>query len=170
MRKFTKVAVAVAAAITLSTASAEAQQTGNILAKADVLQAITVSFGQDLDFGSVLPGVTSAVDAATNPNAGRWDLSGYNGPGANVNISFSALPASLTGPGVPIPVGSWTGCWIAGAASQVGCTPFVPSAAATATSLSGGLMSVYIGNDITPAANQAPGLYQGTITLDAAYF
>ena len=168
MRKFTKVAVAVAAAITLSTASAEAQQTGNILAKADVLPAITVSFGQDLDFGQVLPGVTYAVDAATSAGAGRFDLSGYGT--ANVNISFSALPAALTGPGAPITVGSWTGCWIAGGASQVGCTPFVPSAAATATSLSGGLMSVYIGNDITPAANQAPGLYQGTITLDAAYF
>jgi len=86
-------------------------------------------------------------------------------------VSFSALPAALTGPGVPITLGSWTGCLISGPASQAGCTPFTPSAAFQATNFSGGgLLSVYVGNDITPAASQTAGIYTGVITLDAAYF
>jgi len=169
MSKLTKVAVAVAAAMSLSAASAGAQQTANINATADVLTAITVTGAQDLNFGQVLPGVTYPVSAVTDAGAGRFDLSGYGG--ANVNVSFSALPAALTGPGAPITLGVWTGCRISGPASQTGCVPFTPSGSAEATAFSGGgQLSVYVGNTITPAANQTAGLYTGVITLDAAYF
>ena len=167
MSKSMKFAVALAAAISLSAASAQAQFS-TINAKATVLQAITVTGAADLDFGSVLPGVQYVVQASSGANAGRFDLTGV--PSANMNISFT-LPATLTGPGAPITVSNWSGCWNPTAVGQAGCAGFTPSGGATPTTFNGsGLMSVYLGAEITPASLQTAGLYQGSVRLDAIYF
>jgi hypothetical protein len=165
MRKFTKVAVAVAAAVSLTAASVEAQS-GNINAKASVLQPITIAQGAELDFGSVLPGVNSTVAASSGATAGRFDMTGVNG--ANVNLSF-VLPANLSFGANTLPIGTWTGCHNT-SASQAGCTGFTPSAGATPTAFGASGLYVYIGATVSPAGVQPAGLYQGTVTLNAAYF
>lgn len=165
MSKFMKVAVAVAAAMTLG-ASAEAQ-TGNISATATVQQAINVSGVATLNFGSILPGINATVDAASNASAGRFDLTGV--ASQNVNLAF-VLPTNLSSGGNLLPIASWTGCHNA-TATQAGCTAFTPTAGNTPTAFSGaGALSVYVGATVSPSGLQPAGIYSGTITLNAAYF
>jgi hypothetical protein len=166
MSKFMKVAVAVAAAVSLTAAAAEAQS-GNITATASVQQAINVSGAATLDFGSVLPGIPVSVDPSLDATAGRFDLTGV--ASQNVNLSF-VLPANLSSGGNLLPIGSWDGCHNA-TATQAGCTSFTPSAGNTATVFSGaGALSVYVGATVSPSGLQPAGIYTGTITLNAAYF
>jgi hypothetical protein len=115
----------------------------------------------------VLPGINYTVDAASGASAGRFDLTGV--ASANVNLSFT-LPTDLNSGGNLLPIGSWTGC-LNNTATQAGCTTFTPSAGATATAFSGaGAKSVYVGATVTPSGLQPAGIYNATITLNAAYF
>jgi hypothetical protein len=167
MSKFMKVAVAVAAVVSLTATSAEAQS-GNISATATVLQALGVSGAATLNFGtSVLPGINTTVDAATDATAGRFDLTGVINQG--VNLSF-VLPTNLNSGGNLLPIASWTGC-LSPTATQAGCSAFTPSAGNTATALSGsGALSVYVGATVSPSGLQPAGSYSGTITLNASYY
>jgi hypothetical protein len=155
----------VAALLTLAASAAQAQS-ANINATATVFQAMTVSGARDLDFGNVFPGVNKVigVGAATS---GQFALTGQSS--ANVNLTFT-LPANLASGGNNLPIGTWTGCHNT-SNSTAGCTAFTPSAAATASAFSGaGSLWVWVGGTVSPAANQAAGVYTGTVTLTAAYF
>jgi hypothetical protein len=165
MRTITRVSAVVAAVLTLGALPAKAQ-TANITATATVLQAITVTGARTLDFGTVFPGVAKAIAVAAG-TSGRFDLTGSNS--ANVNVSFT-LPGNLTSGANTLPIGSWTGCYF-GTNTVASCTAFVPSAALTATAFSAtGTLFVWVGGTVTPAANQTAGVYNGTVTLNAAYF
>jgi len=167
MSKSMKVAVALAAAMSLSAASAQAQS-ANINALANVFQAITVTGAANLQFGNVFPGVNKTVDASTNANSGRFDLTGQ--ASQNLALTFT-LPTNLDdGATHLLPIATWTGC-LANTASQAGCASFTPSAGATNTTFSGAsAKSVYVGATVSPAAAQVAGSYLGTVTLTAAYF
>jgi hypothetical protein len=129
-----------------------------------VLSAITITGAVPLAFGPVTPGLAKTVAAATG---GRFDLAGANS--APVALTF-ALPATLNGPGTPIPIATWTGLFF-GTNTPGSATAFTPSAAATNTAFSAaGALFVWVGATVTPAAVQTAGAYAGTITLTAAYF
>jgi hypothetical protein len=154
------------AAVLSLTASVAQAQSANILATANVFQAMTVTGSRDLDFGDVFPGVNKAIGIAA-PTSGQFTLAGQSS--ANVNLSFT-LPANLVNGGNNLPIGTWTGCHNTSNATA-GCTSFTPSAANTASQFSGtGGLWVWVGGTVSPAANQAAGTYTGTVTLTAAYF
>ncbi|HXI22037.1 MAG TPA: DUF4402 domain-containing protein [Gemmatimonadales bacterium] len=166
MRISTRVAAAMVVACSLVATAAHAQS-ATIQALANVYQPITVTGARDLDFGNVFPGIAKTI-AIADPTSGRFDLGGQ--ASANVDLTFT-LPPNLTGPAAAtMPIGSWTGCYNATNATA-GCTSFTPSGTATPTSFSGaGALFVWVGGQVTPAANQTAGSYVGTVQLDAAYF
>jgi hypothetical protein len=165
MNRWAKVSTAVVAACVMAATNASAQS-ANINVTAQVFQAITVSGTQPLDFGSVFPGVNKSI-APSAASSGRFSATGESG--ANVNMSFT-LPANLVSGANNLPVGSWTGCRD-GDSDPTGCVAFVPSAAATAAAFSAtGTLFIFIGGQVSPAANQASGAYTAVATLTLAYF
>lgn len=164
MRTLTRVSATVAALLSLATAAQA--QSANINATAVVYQAMTVTGARALDFGNVFPGVAKSIAVAA-ATSGRFDLTGQ--ASANVNLTFT-LPTNLTSGANNLPIGTWTGCTNA-TNTTTGCTTFTPSGSATASAFSGtGNLFVWVGGTVTPAANQAAGTYNGTVTLTAAYF
>ena len=164
MRTLTRVSATVAALLSLATAAQS--QSANITATAVVYQAMTVTGARALDFGNVFPGVAKSIAVAA-ATSGRFDLTGQ--ASANVNLTFT-LPTNLTSGANNLPIGTWTGCTNA-TNTTTGCTTFTPSGTATPTAFSGtGNLFVWVGGTVTPAANQAAGTYNGTVTLTAAYF
>jgi hypothetical protein len=145
--------------------TASAQQSASILAQATVQTPLTVSGLNDLDFGNVFPGVNATV-LLTDAGAGHFQIAGVLN--AEVDVSFSALPATLTNGGNSMPI-SYTGGWNT-AANPGTATAFVPASGLTERlDAASGELHVYLGGTLTVASNQAAGLYQATITLDAAY-
>jgi hypothetical protein len=160
MRSMKTVSVLLAGFLSLTgTAGA---QTINVTATVQV--PITVTGAQDLNFGNVIQGVPSTIDA-TAAAAGRFDVTGS--PSTGVNMSF-ALPTNLTSGANNLPIGSWTGNWST-VASPTG-TGFTPSGGSTAaTTSAGGNLFVFVGATVSPGAAQALGAYAGTVTLTVIY-
>ncbi|HEX6615084.1 MAG TPA: DUF4402 domain-containing protein [Gemmatimonadales bacterium] len=161
--------VALMVAGVVSTAQAQATPaTASITATATVQTALAAAKVTDLDFGATFGGIAKTV-LPTDVSSGEIGLTGANN--AEVTVSFTSLPAVLTGPGTNIPVtyGANAGAFSA-AGSRVGATTFDPATGAT-TRLSNatGLLSVYLGGTVTPAAAQAAGTYTGTVNFSAAY-
>ena len=165
MRTTIRLSAVLAALLSLAASAAQAQS-ANITATATVYQAMTVTGARTLDFGAVFPGVNKTIGVAA-ATSGQFSMTGQNS--ANVNVSFT-LPANLTSGANNLPIGTWTGCHNT-SNSTTGCTAFTPSAAATASAFSGtGSLWVWVGGTVSPAANQASGTYNGTVTMTAAYF
>lgn len=166
MRTISKVVLGLTAVTMFGTISANAQsQTGGVAASANVQSPINVVGAVDLTFGNVFPGVAKAI-AVTDAGAGRFDVTGANS--APVLISF-VLPANLIAGANNLPIGSWSGHHNTSNASTGG-TNFTPSAATTNSAFSGtGQLFVFVGASVTPATNQASGLYGGTVQMTVTY-
>lgn len=165
MNRWAKAFTAAVAAMALTASTARAQN-ANIQALANVFAAITVTSGNDLDFGNVFPGVPKTV-ATADASAGTFSASGE--ASAPINLTFT-LPADLVSGGNNLPIGGWTGCHDSDNV-HAGCTAFVPSGAPTAAAFSaGGQIFLWIGATVTPAGNQAAGAYAATVTLQIDYF
>lgn len=155
-----------AAVIGLAATEVQGQtQTATILASATVMQPINVVGAVNLAFGSVFPGVARTV-AVNTAGAGRFDVTGQ--PSAPVFVSF-VLPANLASGANTLPIGSWTGHQNTVNNPTTG-TNFTPSAAMTTSTFSGtGQLFVFVGATVTPATNQAAGVYNGTIQITVTY-
>lgn len=141
-------------------------QSATTTVRANVLQAIVVTPARDLTFGDVFPGVAKTVPV-TSGNHGRWNLTGQGS--ANVSLTFT-LPTDLVNGTNLLPVGTWTGRHNLTPVAGSG-TSFTPSATATTAAFSTtGLLYVFIGGRVTPAANQAAGFYTAVARLTVAYF
>lgn len=161
---FTLIAAVLALTVAVPT-TVSAQQSASILAQATVQTPLTVTGVSNLDFGNVFPGVNPTV-LLTDAGAGHFQVVGVLN--AEVDVSFSSLPATLTSGGNSIAI-SYSGGWNP-AANPAAATAFTPASGLT-DRLDGatGEMHVYLGGTLTVPANQPAGLYQATITLDAAY-
>jgi len=165
MKRILTLAVTTAAILGLSTPkSAEAQ--ASITATATVATALTLTAGNDLDFQTVIPGFTKTV-TPSDPTAGTFSMTG--GAGAEVQMSFTSLPANLDdGLGNLLPI-TYTGVPNTVNDPTTGATSFTPSAGAT-TNLSGtGELYVFLGGTRDATAQFTAGTYTGTVTLTASY-
>lgn len=151
-----------------STASAQTAQ-GDIQALAQVLTALSVTSGDDLDFGLVVQGVSKSVNAgapASGTTSGKFTISGQASQA--VSITFTALPANLTSGANTLPI-TYTGIHSL-TNTPAGGTAFTPSTGVTSTPLSGtGNLYVFMGGTVTPGGSQASGSYSGTVTMQVAY-
>lgn len=164
MTTASKLSLAVVALLVVGASAAQAQS-ANIDATATVVTALTVTTGQDLDFGNVFPGAGNQTVAPTDGTSGRFTLNGALG--AEVSMTFT-LPASLAGPGAPMLIGSWAG--LQNNVATPGGAAFVPGAGILGTlDAATGDLFIFLGATLTVPAVQAAGSYTGNIVLDAVY-
>jgi hypothetical protein len=163
MRKLSLAALAVLALALPGTVAAQNPQ-ATMTVTATVLSPLTVSVGQTLDFGDVLPGIAQSI-ASGDANAGRFEITGN--PGSEVQLTFTALPANLTDGGNSMAI-TWSAGYGVASTSQDGT--FTP-AAGTAQYLEGatGNLFVFLGGAFTPATNQPAGTYTADVTLQVSY-
>lgn len=168
-KKFTLCDFFVAAILAAAplTAPASASGQASITATANVATAIVVNAGNDLDFATVVPGFTKTV-AVSDATAGTFSMSG--GAGAEVNFSFSSLPANLQDAALNnLPITTYTGVHNTLNDPVAGAVSFTPGAGAT-TNLSGtGELYIFVGGTADATASPPNGTYTGTVTLTAAY-
>jgi len=168
MRKLTGALLAVVVLAWAPAALAQGSASANINATATVLNAVSVTAQQDLDFGNVIPGTNKSV-AITSVNAGRWMVQGT--AGAEVGITFPALPMSLSDGSNALALvysGTDAGHNVVNNASTA--TTFDPLPGTTANiGVSPAELHVWIGGTVVPTAMQPSGIYTGTITMQATY-
>jgi spore coat protein U-like protein len=159
----TKVAALGLALVVASAATARAQNNATVNVTAAVQQPIVVLKTRDLDFGLVFPGVNKQITLGS-ASAGSFSVSGQ--ASAPVNLSFVVPPALNLGATL-LPV-TWDASW--NTLNAAGGTPFTPSAALTAATLSGtGALFVFVAGTVAPIVTQAPGNYTGTVTMTVTY-
>lgn len=162
----TVLSAVLAAGFSFGAATLEAQTSADIQATATVLSAVTVTAGNDLQFGNVTPGVNKTIGIA-DAGAGRFDV--IKAATQGVTLSFT-LPTDLTSGANNLPIGSWTGGWNT-SATPAGATTFTPSPAGTNTAATAGTtISVYVGATVSPAAAQVAGSYTGDVTMSVVYY
>jgi hypothetical protein len=166
MRTATVLSAVLAAGLSLGAGALEAQTSANIQATATVLSAVTVTAGNNLQFGNVTPGVNKAV-AIADAGAGRFDV--VKAANEGVTLAFT-LPTDLVDGGNNLPIGSWTGGWNT-SQTPAGATGFTPSGAGTNTTATAGTgIFVYVGATVSPPPAQPAGSYAGTVTMSVVYF
>lgn len=138
-----------------------------------VTVGMTITTLRDLDFGSVIKGVSTTV-LPTAATAGAWQVTG--GANAFVIISFT-LPTVLTniqalpGSTMPITFSATSAVWNRANNNPAAGTPFDP-AVGTVGRLGpppNPNMYIWLGGTVSPAAAAKPGIYQGTVVLSLSY-
>src|SRR6266702_8187415 len=165
MRRITKLSLVVAALVLTGTALQAQTNNASITATASVQTPINVVGAQQLNFGNVFPGVNKTIAATDLTNAGRFDVTGQ--ASTPVTLSFT-LPATLSSGANTMPIDTYTGI-SALTSAQVGGTAFSLVAGATPTLSGTGALFVWIGARVTPATNQAQGVYTANVTMTVVY-
>jgi len=161
-------------------------QTDNISAAANVVVAVTVSAGYDLQFGNVTPGndktigpsdnVLEGIAAGTPETTGTWTIDKGANTQVTINLTLPGfLSSSLYGGSVHLPLNySDFGLIPLGA---IGIVPWSPVTATDVpvtfadypTEFGAITFTVYVGGRVTPASDQLADSYSGTLTLTATY-
>lgn len=149
-----------------------AQESAIIQATATVLSALTIIGTNNLQFGTVTPGVNKSVDKATVGFAGEWSITGQDSREISLDftlpdsliladstvgmrIVFSSTDASYedgTGGGQTAPAGT--------------INPLGPGALYLGTD---GSLWVWIGGQVLPRLTQTGGDYAADVVLTVAY-
>ena len=123
---------------------------------------------QQLNFGSVFPGVQQIVPWSDPANGGRFSLTGRNR--SEIQLIFT-LPASLIAPGgrtLPLQFGPNDGAWNQQNAAGTAQT-FDPRSPLVVRLSNQGRMFIWLGGTARPSGTQTAGTYTGSITLTASY-
>jgi len=164
--RISQLSLAALALVVFSATAAQAQSNNaSITATANVQTPINVLGAQQLNFGNVFPGVNKPVAATDLTNAGRFDVTGQ--ALAPVTLSFT-LPATLSSGANTMPIDTYSGIYALNSA-QTGGIGFNPvTGASPSLSATGGLF-VWVGARVTPATNQAQGVYSANVTMTVVY-
>jgi len=156
------------AAMLAAPASAQTTASDNIQVTGTVAGALTVTGGNDLQFGIIIPGLARTIQP-TDPGAGTFVVNGEGG--ASVQLTFPALPTFI-GNGTPadnIPLAlSLVYNTVNDATTGTTINPSVTTPTTALEAVSGDLF-IFLGGTVTPAGAQAAGAYTNTFTLQAAY-
>lgn len=157
---------------------AQAQTRSTAQAEAIVLRPLAFFKDEDLEFGTILPSLTSAGTVRLQPNNTRTAtngivligtghqparFTGLGSPNQRVTISVQSNSIFLTGPGNPMRVRDF----------EIGSVP--NTVILTTTPLvfrigtSTGAFNFPLGATLEVGANQAPGDYSGTFTINFNY-
>ena len=165
MRTATKVAVLALALVAAGAAAAQAQNNATMNVTANVFRPITVAADRPLVFGNVFPGQGAQGMALASPAAGHFSIAGE--PSASVSMSFVVSPLSQGANTLPLTLNATYNAIDNAAGASIGS--FVTPTATTLSGGASGQLFVYVAGTVTPAANQAPGNYSGTIQLTVIY-
>ena len=129
---------------------------------------LMVTGDQDLQFGTVLPGIATPVSPTDAANAGRFEIRGDRD--LELVIQFT-LPAALVAPGgavLPLAFGVTDGKW--GARPSVPASQnFDPSVPLVAQLGRSGKLYLRLGGTAQPVPSQVSGDYAASITVTVAY-
>jgi len=165
MHTATKVAGLALVLVVAGAATGRAQNNASMNVTANVFRPITVAADRQLVFGNVFPGQGPQGMPLGSPTAGHFSITGE--PSASVSMSLVVSPLSQGANTLPLTLNATYN-----PVDNAGGTSITSFVAPTATSLSGGptgQLFVYMAGTVTPAANQAPGNYLGTIQLTVVY-
>jgi Domain of unknown function (DUF4402) len=166
------------AAIAAATPAAAQQASGTANTEAIILRPLSFFKVDDLDFGSILPNMATAGTVRLQPNGTRTATGGvvlvgndqqparFTGLGTRnqqVSISLQANSIFITGPGAPMRVRTF----------EIGSTPTVILSTTPLrfriTSATGAF-AFPLGAILEVGANQTPGDYAGSFTINLNYF
>jgi len=161
----TKVTILALALVAAGVATAQAQNSAPMNVTATVFRPITVAADRNLVFGNVFPGQGAQGMALASPSAGHFSITGE--PSASVSMSWVVSPLSQGANTLPLSLSGTYNTTDNPAGSSLGA--FASSTAATLSGGALGQLFVYVIGTVTPAGNQAPGNYAGTVQLTVIY-
>jgi len=151
---------------------AKAQESGTIQAIATVVTSLSVIPMNNLNFGTILPGIDKSVDKADVGFAGEWSIMGT--ASAEVTIDFT-LPANL----YTVDSTAFLRAWFSpsdasyedgtGGGQVVPAGILNPGGPSTKNIGAGGIITIWIGGTVGPTVSQTGGDYSGDIVLTVAY-
>ncbi len=154
----------------------------NITASANVVTAVSVVAGENLQFGNVTPGNSKTINSAdgviqgiiagTTEKTGTYTVN--KGANSQVSLSFT-LPTNLVGvtPANTLPI-NFTD-YNSTKLGAIGSVLWSPSASVVVTNatypiaFAASSFVVHVGGTVVPGASQAADSYSGTITMTATY-
>ncbi|UCE23498.1 MAG: hypothetical protein JSU74_09350, partial [Candidatus Zixiibacteriota bacterium] len=159
-------------ALAIMCSSALAQERGTIQALATVISSLNVVGTNNLQFGTVTPGVNKAVDKSSVGFAGEWLVTGTSN--AEITVDFE-LPDSLATvdslsfltiifSGTDASYDDGTG---GGQVAPAGVLD--PNGPSTLNIGVGGTVTVWIGGMVVPTVSQTGGDYASDVVLTVAY-
>lgn len=159
------------ALILMLTGGAVAQERAAIQALATVVSSLSIVGTNNLQFGTVTPGVTKSVDKATIGFAGEWEVTGTSS--AELTVDFT-LPDTLrtadTLGVMRIDFGATDASFSDGTGSQGAPTGTLnPNGPIVRRIGAGGMFVVWIGGTVYPRVSQTGGDYSAEILLTVAY-
>ncbi len=176
IRKWAKPLFSAAAILVSASAMPAYAETATGEARVALVRPLSFFIIDEIDFGTVLAGAT-AGNVILAPNGTRTSTGGvvlmgtshkpgtFAGQGSfnqRVDISITSNTIDLTGPGAPMQVKTWI----------IGSTP---TAQLTTSPLrfrirgTAGVFSFPLGATLTVGANQVPGIYTGSYTINLEY-
>lgn len=151
----------------------QAQESATIQALATVISSLSISGNNNLQFGTVTPGISKSVDKASPGFAGEWSIVGS--VGAELTLDFT-LPDSLlliidSTNGMPINFLSTDASYDDGSGGgQLSPSGVIdPNGFGTERLGAGGLMTIWIGGTVSPRVSQTGGNYAEDVILSVAY-
>jgi hypothetical protein len=161
------------AVILIAAGPTTAQESATIQALATVVSSLSITGNQNLQFGTVTPGVSKAVDKSEPGFAGEWGVIGA--VGAEITLDFT-LPDSLllvgdSTIGMTISFGSLDASFDDGSGGgQLAPTGVLdPNGLGTERLGASGQMTVWIGGTVNPRISQTGGDYAEDVVLSVAY-
>lgn len=151
----------------------EAQESATIQALATVVSGLTITGNNNLQFGTVTPGISKTVDKSEPGFAGEWQITGS--VGAEITLDFD-LPDSLlliadSTNGLPIDFSNIDASFDDGSGGgQLSPSGVLnPNGFGTERLGAGGEMVVWIGGTVHPRISQTGGDYAEDVVLSVAY-
>jgi len=152
---------------------AQAQESAAIQALATVVSSLSITGDNNLQFGTVTPGISKAVDKSQPGFAGQWSIVGA--VGAEITLDFT-LPDSLllvgdSTNGLPISFGLLDASFDDGSGGgQLAPSGVLdPNGLGTERLGASGQMWVWIGGMVNPRISQTGGDYAEDVVLSVAY-
>lgn len=149
-----------------------AQESATLKATATVMTTLTINAMNNLQFGSVSPGVNKSVDKTDVGFAGEWSIIGA--PSAEIAVNFSLPTEMVTADSLSSMTMSFNSTDASyedgtggGQTAPAGLiNPIWPSSRNIGL---GGTLSVWIGGTVEPTISQTGGDYSADVILTIAY-
>ncbi|MDB4880078.1 MAG: hypothetical protein JWL60_1524 [Gemmatimonadetes bacterium] len=133
-----------------------------------VKSAVTLTAGDNVDFGTVVPGSTASVDVqgvTTGASAGSVGL--VTNQAVTISVALTDLASALASTAPDLSVTSPV-CGLHTARTADAQT-VIKDCAGFTTASTGGTFWVFVGGSVTTASTTAAGGYAGTATVTASY-
>ncbi len=166
-----KILLALVGLVLVLVGNAMSQERASIQALATVVSSLSINGTNDLQFGTVTPGVSKAVDKSSVGYAGEWSITGT--ASAEISIDF-ALPTQLQTSDslgqMDISFRPNDASWSNGVTTQSAPSGVLNPNGPTAQRIgAGGQMFVWVGGVVDPRLWQTGGDYSAEIMLTVAY-